>query len=81
MSVRKRTLKNGYCWEFCITIQKQPRKQLKKSGYKTKAEAQEAEREAIREHEKGINFNKKDNFNEKTDFGLSCHGRSILRRQ
>lgn len=61
MSVRKRTLKNGYCWEFCITIQKQPRKQLKKSGYKTKAEAQEAEREAIEKYKNRympLNFEK-----------------------
>lgn len=46
MSVRKRKLKNGYTWEYSITIQKNPRKQIKKSGYKTKYEAQEAEAKA-----------------------------------
>ena len=48
MSVRKRQLKNGYTWEYSITIQKNPRKQIKKSGFKTKYEAQEAEQKAER---------------------------------
>lgn len=47
MTVRKRNLKNGFCWEFCITISKNPRKQLRKSGFKTKGEAQKAEQETL----------------------------------
>ena len=48
MSVRKRFKKDGsYVWEFCITIQKHPRKQYRKSGFKTKTEAQQAEYEAV----------------------------------
>lgn len=48
MSVRKRYKKDGsFVWEFCITIQKHPRKQYRKSGFKTKAEAQLAEYDAI----------------------------------
>lgn len=49
MSVRRRTLKDGktFSWEFCITIQKEPRKQYRKGGFKTKAEALEKEREAL----------------------------------
>ena len=48
MSVRKRFKNDGsFVWEFCITIQKIPRKQYRKSGFKTKGEAQEAEKDAI----------------------------------
>lgn len=47
MTVRKRQLKNGFCWEFCITVCKNPRKQLRKSGFKTKGEAQKAEQETL----------------------------------
>ena len=51
MSVRKRYKTNGsYVWEFCITIQKHPRKQYRKSGFKTKTEAQQAEYEAIKKY-------------------------------
>ena len=50
MSVRKRTLKNGVTWEFCITIQKKPRKQYRKSGFKTKNEALTAERLAVEKY-------------------------------
>ena len=50
MSVRKRKLKNGYTWEFSITVQKTPRKQIKKSGFKTKYEAQEAEIKAKKQY-------------------------------
>lgn len=51
MSVRKRYKPNGsYVWEFCITIQKHPRKQYRKSGFKTKTEAQQAEYEAIKKY-------------------------------
>lgn len=47
MTIRKRQLKNGFSWEFCITISKNPRKQIRKSGFKTKAEAQKAEQDTI----------------------------------
>lgn len=48
MSVRKRYKNDGtFTWEFCITVQKYPRKQYRKSGFKTKTDAQNAEREAI----------------------------------
>lgn len=47
MTVRKRITKTGFSWEFCITIQKSPRKQYRKSGFKTKAAAKEAEERAI----------------------------------
>ena len=43
MTIRKRQLKNGFTWELCVTIQKKPRKQLRKSGFKTKAEAKAEE--------------------------------------
>ena len=57
MSVRKRFKKDGsYVWEFCITIQKHPRKQYRKSGFKTKSEAQVAEHEAIQKYKNGINL-------------------------
>lgn len=60
MSVKKRTWDDGKktCWEFCITIQKKPRKQYRKSGFKTKYEAQEAEQEAIKKYKnKGKSLN------------------------
>lgn len=51
MSIRKRYKKDGsFTWEFCITIQKNPRKQYRKSGFKTKTEAQQAEYEAIQKY-------------------------------
>lgn len=59
MSVRKRYKKDGsFTWEFCITVQKHPRKQYRKSGFKTKTDAQQAEYEAIRKYQnKVITFN------------------------
>ena len=68
MSVRKR-YKNDctFTWEFCITIQKHPRKQLRKSGFKTKTEAQNAERKAIAKCVQGINFS-----NENSTFSDLC---------
>lgn len=65
MSVRKRYKSDGsFTWEFCITIQKRPRKQLRKSGFKTKQEAQQCEYEAIQKYK-----NKKIKLNpEKTTF-------------
>lgn len=57
MSVRKRYKKDGsFVWEFCITIQKHPRKQYRKSGYKTKSEAQQAEQDAIQKYKNGFNL-------------------------
>lgn len=56
MSIRKRQLKSGYTWEFCITISKNPRKQYRKSGFKTKLEAQQAEAEAIIKLKQGLNL-------------------------
>lgn len=51
MSVRKRYKEDGsFTWEFCITITKTPRKQLRKSGFKTKSEALNAEQEAINKY-------------------------------
>lgn len=51
MSIRKRYKKDGlFTWEFCITIQKHPRKQFRKSGFKTKIDAQQAEFEAIKKY-------------------------------
>lgn len=59
MSVRKRYKSDGtFTWEFCITIQKKPRKQYRKSGFKTKLEAQQAEYEAISKQIKGYNLDK-----------------------
>lgn len=59
MSVRKRYKSDSsFTWEFCITIQKHPRKQYRKSGFKTKTEAQQAEYEAISKQLKGYNFDK-----------------------
>lgn len=47
MTVKKRTWGNGKtCWEFCITVQKRPRKQYRRSGFRTKEQALQAEREA-----------------------------------
>lgn len=59
MSVRKRYKEDGsFVWEFCITIQKKPRKQYRKSGFKTKQLAQEAEQEAIQKYKnKNISLN------------------------
>lgn len=49
MTVTKRWNKDksNFCWQFCITIQKKPRKQYRKSGFKTKTEAVNAENQAI----------------------------------
>lgn len=59
MSVRKRYKKDGsFVWEFCITIQKHPRKQYRKSGFKTKTEAQQAEYEAVSMQLKGYKLDK-----------------------
>lgn len=59
MSVRKRYKKDGsYTWEFCITIRKKPRKQYRKSGFKTKIDAQQAEYEAISKLFNGYYFDK-----------------------
>ncbi len=59
MSVRKRYKSDGsFTWEFCITIQKHPRKQYRKSGFKTKTEAQQAEYEAVSKQLKGYNLDK-----------------------
>lgn len=65
MSIRKRFKNDGtFVWEFCITIQKKPRKQYRKSGFKTKQLAQEAEQEAIQKYK-----NKKITLNiDKTTF-------------
>lgn len=53
MTVRKRVTKTSASWEFCITIQKTPRKQYRKSGFKTKAEAKEAEQKALLLYQQG----------------------------
>lgn len=59
MSVRKRFKEDGsFVWEFCITISKHPRKQYRKSGFKTKQLALEAEQEAIQKYKnKNITLN------------------------
>ena len=57
MSIRKRQLKNGYTWEYCITIQKNPRKQIRKSGFKTKYEALEEEEKAKKLFKKVVSLN------------------------
>ena len=59
MSVRKRFKSDGsFVWEFCITISKHPRKQYRKSGFKTKQLALEAEQEAIQKYKnKNITLN------------------------
>lgn len=68
MSVRKRYKKDGsFTWEFCITIQKHPRKQYRKSGFKTKIDAQNAEREAIAKCVQGLNLS-----NENSTFSDLC---------
>lgn len=57
MSVRKRYKKDGtFVWEFCITIQKKPRKQYRKSGFITRAKAIEAEQKAIAKYIEGTNL-------------------------
>ncbi len=57
MSVRKRYKPDGsFVWEFCITIQKQPRKQYRKSGFKTKGEAVDAEQKALVLYKTGYNL-------------------------
>ena len=57
MSVRKRYKKDGsFVWEFCITIQKHPRKQYRKSGFATKGEAIIEEQKAIAKFIDGINL-------------------------
>jgi len=63
MSIRKRPSKSGYVWEFCITIQKRPRKQYRKGGFKTKLEAQKAEAIALNKFCAGQNLKA-----EETDF-------------
>jgi integrase len=57
MSIRKRCKEDGsFVWEFCITIQKHPRKQYRKSGFKTKTEAVKAEQIAIAKYIDGQNL-------------------------
>ena len=57
MSVRKRFKSDGsFVWEFCITISKHPRKQYRKSGFKKRDEAVEAEKEAIAKFKNGYNL-------------------------
>ena len=57
MSVRKRYKEDGsFVWEFCITIQKKPRKQYRKSGFKKRDEAVKAEQEAITKFRNGCNL-------------------------
>ena len=57
MSVRKRYKEDGsFVWEFCITISKHPRKQYRKSGFKKRDEAVEAEKEAIAKFKNGYNL-------------------------
>lgn len=57
MSIRKRYKQDGsFSWEFCITISKHPRKQYRKGGFKTKAQAVEAEQEAITKYCSGYNL-------------------------
>lgn len=64
MSIRKRIKQDGsFVWEFCITIQKHPRKQYRKSGFKTRGEAVSAEQKAIASYVEGNNL-----LNEKTTF-------------
>lgn len=57
MSVRKRYKDDGsFVWEFCLTISKSPRKQYRKSGFKTKNEAVKAEQEAITKFRTGYSL-------------------------
>lgn len=57
MSIRKRSRKDGsFVWEFSLTISKNPRKQYRKGGFKTKAEAVQAEQEAIAKFKNGCNL-------------------------
>jgi integrase len=57
MSIRKRLKNDGsFVWEFCITIQKKPRKQYRKSGFKTRTEAVKAEQLAISQYVDGQNL-------------------------
>ena len=57
MSIRKRVYRDGSsAWEFIITISKNPRKQYRKSGFRTRAEAVRAEQEAITKFVSGYNL-------------------------
>ena len=57
MSIRKRSRKDGsFVWEFSLTICKNPRKQYRKGGFKTKGEAVQAEQEAIAKFKNGYNL-------------------------
>ena len=57
MSIRKRVNScGGVAWEFVITISTNPRKQYRKSGFKTRAEAVRAEQEAIAKFQNGYNL-------------------------
>lgn len=78
MSIRKRQLKSGYTWEFSITISKNPRKQYRKSGFKTKLEAQQAEVEALMKLKQGIILDAENStFEELAELFLkSCENKS-----
>lgn len=78
MSVRKRETKTGISWEFCITICKKPRKQYRKSGFKTKLEAQQAEAEAIIKAKQGLHLNSENStFQDLAELFLkSCENKS-----
>lgn len=57
MSIRKRIRKDGtFAWEFSLTISTKPRKQYRKGGFKTRAEAVKAEQEAITKFKSGYNL-------------------------
>ena len=57
MSVRKRYKDDGsFVWEYCLTISKSPRKQYRKSGFRTKNEAVKAEQEAITKFRTGYSL-------------------------
>ncbi len=78
MSIRKRQLKDGFTWEFSITISKNPRKQYRKSGFKTKSEAQQAEAEALIKIKQGLFLNTENStFKELAELYLkSCENKS-----
>ena len=74
MSVRKRYKEDGsFVWEFCITISKHPRKQYRKSGFKKRDEAVEAEREAITKFKNGYNLTSESStFKELAEMGIKA---------